>query len=305
LEPRLVPLNAVIALIRGHGGWPNAFEGDGLDVRWLEVPVTTSEGVVTVDVLAYSTKHDLLVPIEVKSGANADEEQARKYANMTAEDVLRLATVTGTRAGKTAIEPMYVALKENEARIALGLEKAGLSCPVLVIDTGGAELKCEPDHQLSPFVVALPSPPPAVVPIDAESPPERYLELAIAHIVARAASGERSISLDSVLEAINPYWTVTHDAVRGQIRTKARGALKEACEGEFKGNFTLEMTSAGHAIIQVLKTPADYDPRGRSQGWQAMQKKAERALRRKARRKVIPGQVSFEDLGREAEAGER
>jgi hypothetical protein len=87
LEPRLVPLNAVIALMRGHGGWPTAFAGDDLGVRWLEVPVTTSEGVVTVDVLAYSAKLDLLVPIEVKSGANADEEQARKYASMAAEEV--------------------------------------------------------------------------------------------------------------------------------------------------------------------------------------------------------------------------
>jgi hypothetical protein len=218
---------------------------------------------------------------------------------------LRLATVTGARAGKTAIEPMYAVMEENRERIALGLANVGLSCPVLAIGVDEARLLCESDHSLTPFLVTLPSPPPAVIPIDAESPPERYLELAIAHIVAQAASGERSMSLDSVLEAINPYWPVTHDAVRGAIRSKAKEALKSAFEGEFKGNFGLESTSSGHVIIQVLRTPADYDPRGRSQGWQAMQKKAERALRRKARRKVMPGQVSFEDLGREAEVGER
>lgn len=158
---------------------------------------------------------------------------------------------------------------------------------------------------MTAFRVPLASPPPAVIPLDAESPAERYFELCIAQVVARAASGEVSISLDAILEAVNPYWKITHDAVRGAIKSKARDSLKRALEKEFKDNFALEGTSSGHAIIRVLKTPADYDRRGQSQGWQAMQKKAEHALRRKPRAKVIPGQVSFEDLGREAEAGER
>lgn len=247
----------------------------------------------------------MLVPAEVKSGANADEDQARKYGSVTAEEVLRLATVHGARPDRTKIEPMYVVLKENRDRIRIGLKNAGLSCPVLTVDSSEAELSCEAKHHLSTFQAPLPSPPPAVIPVDAESPAERYLELSIAQIVARAASGATSVSLDAILEAVNPYWAMTHDAVRGAIKTKAKDALKRAFEKEFKDNFALESTSSGHAIIRVLRTPADYDPRGRSQGWQAMQKKAEHALRRKPRAKVIPGQVSFEDLGREADAGER
>lgn len=180
-----------------------------------------------------------------------------------------------------------------------------MSCPILIVDTGEAELSCEAQHRLSAFQVELPTPPPPVIPLDAGSPAERYLELSIAQIIACAASGQTSISLESVLEAVNHYWAVTQDAVRGAIKNKAKDALKRAFDGEFKDNFALESTSSGHAIIRVLRTPADYDRRGRSQGWQAMQKKAERALRRKPRAKVTPGQVSFEDLGREAEAGER
>lgn len=224
---------------------------------------------------------------------------------MTAEDVLRLATVHGARPDKTKIEPMYVMLREKRDRVEMGLGNAGLSCPILTVDTGEAELSCDAKHYLSAFQVTLPSPPPAVIPIDAESPAERYLELSIAQIVARAASGHTSVSLDAILEAVNPYWAITHDAVRGAVKNRAKDALKRAFDREFKDNFALESTSSGHAIIQILRTPADYDPRGRSQGWQAMQKKAERALRRKPRAKVIPGQVSFEDLGREVEAGER
>lgn len=48
MEERLVPLNAVIALLTGHGGWPKAFGDIGLELRWLEVPVTTQAGLVTV-----------------------------------------------------------------------------------------------------------------------------------------------------------------------------------------------------------------------------------------------------------------
>lgn len=145
MEEGLVPLNAVIALLAGHGGWPRAFSNDNLELRWLEVPVTMQEGLVTVDVLAYSPRLDLLVPTEVKSGANADEDQAKKYASMTSEDVLRLATVHGARPDKTKIEPMYVMLKDNRARIETGLDNAGLSCPLLTVDSAEAELTCDGD----------------------------------------------------------------------------------------------------------------------------------------------------------------
>ena len=223
---------------------------------------------------------------------------------MTSEDVLRLVTVHGARPETTEIEPMYVVLQEDRERIEMGLRNAGLSCPLLTVSAGEAKLLCEAQHRLSSFQISLPSPPPAIVPVDADSPAERYLELSIVEIVARAASGQDSVSLDAILEAVNPYWKHTHDAVRGAIRTKARDALKHAADRELREYFALESTSSGHVIIRILKTPANFDPRGRSQGWQAMQKKAERALRRRPRARVIPGQVSFEELGREAEAGE-
>jgi hypothetical protein len=305
LEPRLVPLNAVIALLRGAGGWPKPFDGDGLDLRMLEVPVTTTEGLVTVDLLAYSAKLDLLVPMEVKGGANVDEDQARKYAAMKTIDVLRVATVQGAGAKSTGVEPMYVLLAEHLARARLGLAKADLDCPVLSVGNSSAELIASSQHRLSPCSVSLTSPPPGVVPLDGESPTKRYVELALPEIIARATSGEGSFSLDSVLEKINPYWGVTHDNVRGAVKTRAREALRTAFREEFRDNFALDTTSSGHAIIHVLATPADNDPRGQAQGWQAMQRKAERALARRPRTRVMPGQTSFEDLSQEAEAGER
>jgi hypothetical protein len=278
---------------------------DGLEARWLEVPITTSKRLVTVDLLAYSGTLDLIVPVEVKSGANIDVEQAEGYGDMSPTDVLRLVTIAGASTSKTRIEPLYVVLEQHRERAKIGLAQAQLECPLLAVGESTAELAVPEGSVLASFEVELPSPPPAVIPLDAESPPERYLELSVAEVMARAAAGEKSISLDSVLEAIDPYWIVTHDNVRGVIRDKAKGALKMAFEGELRDNFALEATSSGHAIVQILRTPSDYDPRGRPQGWQAMGKKVERTLRRKTRSKVIPGQASFEDLGREAEAGER
>jgi hypothetical protein len=129
LEDRLVPLNALIALLTGHGGWPAPFQDDGVELKWLEVPVRTSEGLVVIDVLAYSNKLDLLVPAEAKSGANADEDQARKYASLEVEPILRQVTVQGATVPNTRIEPIYACLKANADRILKGLGKAGLSCP--------------------------------------------------------------------------------------------------------------------------------------------------------------------------------
>ena len=68
---------------------------DDLRLQWLEVPITTSLGLVGVDAVAYSAARDLLVPAELKSGANVDEEQAAKYREMKVEDILRIVTVPG------------------------------------------------------------------------------------------------------------------------------------------------------------------------------------------------------------------
>jgi hypothetical protein len=74
---------------------PAALARAGFRLVGLEVPVTGSLGTVTVDVVLLHQDSLHLVLCEVKSGANVDPGQARRYAALDAAAVVQAGHVTG------------------------------------------------------------------------------------------------------------------------------------------------------------------------------------------------------------------
>ena len=65
------------------------------------------------------------------------------------------------------------------------------------------------------------------------------------------------------------------------------------------GQFRLEPGGSNRGSRLVIEsTPAKKDPRGRTQAWQAQQRRASRALRRRPQ-PAIEGQTSIYDLAEE------
>lgn len=95
-----------------------------------------------------------------------------------------------------------------------------------------------------------------------------------------------------------PYSKRMGRAARSRIRRKVTAAARSLARGEFRDIFAVE--SGGSEIdgdvVRILRSPAGYAPQGETQGWQALQRKGQRALRGRVTR-VPEGQLSLEDLG--------
>jgi hypothetical protein len=78
VEPRLVPLNAVLALAAAvPAGWPAPLRAVGYEVAALELPLQTPLGSVHADAVLWRPGPNRFLLVEAKSGANVDEEQAK------------------------------------------------------------------------------------------------------------------------------------------------------------------------------------------------------------------------------------
>jgi hypothetical protein len=281
----------------GDGRWPAPLRDAGFRLLGLEWPVTTVEGAVVVDGLGMDAVRLVILASESKSGQNVDGVQARRYGAMMPEDVSRQLTPA---ASATAVQPVFVCLEGAEARIRVGLSAVGVDAPIIVIGSQQAHV----DHAggggaVGMWNVALPpGPPPRLIPVDADSPESEYQELLLPAIVASARRNLGVVPVTTLVGQAMPYWSAMGRNARERIRRKALAAIRALAAGEFNGVFVVETggSEIDREVVRILRSPAAFDPRGETQGWQALQRKAQRALRGGAPAKV-PGQISLEDLG--------
>jgi hypothetical protein len=120
LERRLVPINAFIGLCDPSPPWPSTLADAGFRLTALEVPVVTEAGTVTLDGVAHSRATDELLVVECKSGANIEEDQARRLATVQAASVVRSAAISLATPAAPQVEVIYLCLEEDTERIVMG-----------------------------------------------------------------------------------------------------------------------------------------------------------------------------------------
>ena len=316
IESRLVPVNAWIALHRGEGGWPRPLADQGFRIHRLEAPVgvsaaATASGAptVVVDVISVREQPPTALLAECKAGRSIDNEQAQRYGVATARDVYRHVGLPFPPDDATA-QPVYTCLSSGRAGVRYDLERLGLTFPLLAVGSGSARLEADAAAAVTGFAVAVPAgPPPRYVVVDAESPNDELLEYLVPALIAAASRGEEYVTIASLLREVVPYWDVYGAAARRQLLNRARDALRSAIERQFPSDFALEYTGQGQSldrdIVRIISTPVRYDPRGQTQSWQRLRRRAARAVGRGPARPVPPGQqVLWEDLGLATEIAE-
>lgn len=301
MESRLIPINAWIALHRGESGWPAKMADQGFRVHRLEAPIRTSAGQVVVDGISVSDANNSVVPTECKSGQNVETEQARRYAAMTSTDVARLVGLPFD-AVSAQIGPAYACLEESRAGIVVDLDRLGLPFAVLAVGDRRVTLEARGNSVLQPFDVAVPSgTPPRYIVLDPDSPEDEFVEYLMPELVAGASRGEEYVALEALVGAVVPYWDVFGAPAKRRLLEKARNALARTFARQFRNDFAFEPTGAmgTGAVIRVISSPAGFDPRGRTQSWQRLQRQTASSLgRTPPRARPVPGQrVLFEDLG--------
>lgn len=270
--------------------------------------MSTARSLVVVDGLAINEASHVIQACEAKSGNNVEIDQAKKYQVMTATEIARQITVPPSLSANvhdTTVEVLYACLEGSEDRIRLGIDQIGAEFSLLIVGDGQVRLSAAAGSTTPSFSVAVPQgPPPRLIPVDAESPAEEFRELLLPAVMAAGARSEEVVAVDSLLDRSVPYWSVFGTRQREALRGKAAQVLRLLAEGDFGGDFRVEAGGAGvvGTVLRILRSPAAYDARGETQGWQRLRRQGERALRGVGRRRLeSPGQISFEDLVREIE----
>jgi hypothetical protein len=129
VEPRLVPVNAVLDLSLADGLNPAPLAGAGWAVAALEVPVRVGLGTVVCDIVLFNAGAGHLLVVEVKSGANLEPEQGRKLTALTPGLLILAGGITVPQPVSLQCEVLYACLAENADRIALGADEAASACP--------------------------------------------------------------------------------------------------------------------------------------------------------------------------------
>jgi hypothetical protein len=302
MDDRLIPLNGLIALLRGEGGWPGLLRDQGFLRHQLEVPISTPLGDLRADALIYRRQPDLVLLCESKSGRNVEEQQARRYEAAVIESLRRPGSIPPELVGSwtsVMVRPLFIGREEHRADLEHGLRRLGIEAPLLTVGaervrlsgaSGTTGLDDFDEQHDGGF-------PPTRIPVDHQSDDEPLLELLVPKLIAAQAREEDILAVESLAGAILPEWAVLSHGARQAFVRRLEALSIGLARDEFRGQFRYERAQGtgdrGRIVFEA--TPATRDPRGRTQAWQAQQKRAGRALKR-PRPSRPPGQLSIEDL---------
>ncbi len=304
MEPRLVPVNAVLDLSLADGLNPAPLAGAGWAAVALEVPVRVGSGTVVCDIVLFNAEAGHLLVVEAKSGANLEPEQGRRLTALTPGLLIVAGGITVPQPVSLQCEVLYACLAENADRIALGADEAGLRMPILAI--GERDVRLLRPHMASARLsaafgapVAWSHPIARIVPFDHESPAGEFDQPVRAELIAAMAQGRPSITIRALTEQAVRHFPLYGRAAQGRLRRNVRDAARRAAEAEPERLRYEPATGVTDERVAILRSPETFDRRGRTQGYQAVWGSR---VGRTRRRTEIPGQI---DLFSELDEAER
>lgn len=301
VDERLIPINGLIVLLRGEGGWPGLLREQGFHRHQLEVPVSTPLGDLRVDALIYRRQPDLILLCESKSGRNLEAEQARRYKAVDVAWLRRAGAIPPELAVAegVAVRTLFVGREKHRADLEAGLRHLDIDAPLLTIGARRARLSgASGIRGLDDFDVHHEGgQPPGRIPVDHQSADEDLQEVLLPQVVAAQARNEDIVSVESLAERVLPEWPVLSHGARSAFIGRLANLLRGLATGELRGQFRYERLPGPHTRGRVVieTTPATRDPRGRTRAWQAQQRRVEQALRRRHAREIA-GQLSLDEL---------
>ena len=281
-----MPVNALIALSTPGGLYPAPFGDYGYRLSGVEVPVVTGDGKVVIDVVLFQPDRNIILAGEAKSGANLDEDQARRYGYLAADNVVQAAAITIREAGDRTLQPVYACLAENLGRVLKGLGEAGLACPVLAI--GDDQIQ----HHGANFVDAdiqsafdeplhVTEQPPRIVPVDDLSPASAFDRIVLPALVATLSQQRQQISIPSLAEQALPQLPIFGKGARFRLVAKIdaaarRAAVRDPNTFEYLGR----SGEREFGVVRFVRSPEEAARQGRTQVYQAIARSAGKPRRR-------------------------
>lgn len=272
MDPRLLPLNAVLALVHADGTWFHDLAEQGFRLHAIELKVHSSAGIAVTDAVVYRREPDLVLLCEGKSGRNVEAAQARKYAAADAAALRRSGALPVEVAQDATVSPLFVVRDEVRADIEAGLRDCGVAALVLSIGRGVARLDGPCPAGLEAFDRRDASKrwPPGRVRADHQSPIEELAELLAQQIGAAQARRLSVLDLEEAAARIYRLWPQLSLSGRRDFVRRLKDCARHLANNALKGAIRLEPGSSDvPARILIERTPADRDARGMPQAWQA------------------------------------
>jgi hypothetical protein len=273
VDPRLRPLNAVLALVNKDGAWFDDLADQGFRLHAIELKVQSSAGIVVADAVIYRQSPELVLLCEGKSGRSMEEEQARKYTAADAAALRRGGSLPVALSTDAVVCPLFVVMNDVRSDVEAALQGFGIEAPVLSIDRGFARLDGPCPDGLEPFLRTTPAGPkrwpPARVRVDHQSPLEELVELLAQQIVAAQAKRQPVLDLAEAASRIYRQWPALSQSGRRDFLRRLRDCARHLAKGSLKDTIRVEPGSNNVAPkIVIERTPADLDTRGMPQAWQ-------------------------------------
>ena len=280
IQKDLVPVNAVIGFLKPDGHWPPVLYDLGYRLSAIEQPVRVTEnGILEVDVIGHSRRRNHGLLIEGKSGANADAPQAGKYAKASAEDVQRTGSVSFRTPATATVEPVYVCLEEDSARIITGVSKSAPGTPVVAMGSRAvlAYGKFHDGDLTAVFSEGVGLPPLEEVPryhVASQNTPKWDIARGVfATVVAHLRRGQAAVPVSEIAEETFPMWNVMGTDLRRYLGASVRNILAELSKHELSGLIRLD--SSGPVARAELLLDAESlrgDPNVRTRRFQRLAK---------------------------------
>lgn len=261
----------MLALLRKDGAWFHNLADQGFRLHSIELPVQSPEGLVRADAVIYRQDPDLIVLCECKSGRNLEKKQARRYEAANYQALRRAASMPAVFAGEAPVATMYVVLDEAREAIEATLQVWEIEAPVLSIGRGFVRLDGAIPDGLEAFVENDPRRrwPPARIRVDHQSPINEILELLAQRIASAQARHQDVLDLQDVAARIYPAWPVLSPTGRRELIRRLVEAGDRLSKSALRGSIRVERGNEVAPRIVILRSPANADPRGMPQAWQA------------------------------------
>lgn len=298
-----MPINAVLDLALADGLNPSPLALAGWRVVCLEVPVLTELGTVVCDVVLFNAGIGHLLVVEAKSGANIEEEQARKLAVIDPQALIIAGGITIPQAVRLRCEALFACLARYAARIKKGVIAAGLTTPVLTVDANRAQL-ADPTLASAELAAALSEatvwshPIARIIPFDHESPNSSFDGPVRAELVAAMARHRPSVTMRALTEQVVSHFALYGRGAQGQLVRKVTEAARRAAHEEPERLRFEAGTGRTEPRVVILRSPEQFDRRGRTQGYQAV-------FSGRGRRRPVPQVSGQMDLFAELDQAER
>lgn len=275
MEDRLKPVNALLGLVTAGDINPPVLGQTGYALAGLEVPITGPNGTVVVDVLLFHPDDAHLVLCEVKSGANLDESQARRYRAIDPGAAVEAGHVTLPRRTPPTIEVLYVCLEKHKERIGKGFASIGQAFPVLSVGArhialSHAELATARLRAAFADTVELAGPPPSIVPFDHDSPTSVIAPAVRAKLIALLSHRRPQITIGTLAEEVAPYLAIYGRKARMSFTRKVKEIVRDLAHDFPDTYFLQHQTGTTEDLVKLKKTPEDNEPRGRTPAYQRL-----------------------------------